>query len=102
MSLDTVRDSVAASSGGTYSLIERGLRISSVVLASVLAVGLSTCGDNDEVALEGSQNQSNQGRSTVAPAAAIRGNLTQPVTDTTALEKASQALIAKELVLEET
>ena len=102
MSSDTIRDSAAASSSDTYSLIGRGLRIGSAVLASALVVGLSACGDSDEAALEGSQNQSSQEQSAVASTAAIRDNLAQLAADTAALKKASQTLIAKELVSEET
>ena len=102
MSSDTIRDGAAASSSDTYSLIGRGLRIGSVVLASALVVGLSACGDSDEAALEGSQNQSSQAPSAVASTAAIRDNLAQLAADTAALKKASQTLIAKETVSEET
>lgn len=102
MSADSIRDTATAPSGGTYSLRGRCLRIGSAMLASILIVGLSACSDTDETAMEDNQTQNSQTPGVVASSAAIRDNLAQLAADTAALKKASQTLIAKKTVSEET
>lgn len=75
------------------------------VLACVLVAGLSGCSSDDGEAtsgVSGQPTQSGQATGAVAPNAAIRDTLAQLAADTSALKTASQLLIDKETVSEET
>lgn len=102
MVADSIRDSAVSPRGGAYCLIGRGVRLGSAVLATAFVIGLSACGNGDEEIMESSQTQTSQASGAVASSAAIRDNLAQLAADTTTLKKASQTLIAKESVSEET
>lgn len=80
----------------------RKLRLGSMALATVLVVGLSACSDGDEAAMEDDNGRVGQATGAATSSVAIRDNLAQLAADTAALRKASQTLMSKETVSDET
>ncbi|MDO5029789.1 MAG: hypothetical protein Q4E11_04305 [Corynebacterium sp.] len=78
------------------------LRLGSLALAAVLVVGLSACSDGDEAAMEDDNGRVGQATGAATSSVAIRDNLAQLAADTAALRQASETLISKETVSDET
>lgn len=99
----SVSDRAAGLQGdSTSSSWGRRLRLGSMALATVFVVGLSACGDGDDAAMDDDNGAVGQATEAATSSVAIRDNLAQLAADTAALREASQTLMAKDTVSDET